>query len=85
MNLTSITSVRQYFIQPVRFGPDTCTTTDGFGGRPWPSHNKLSHEIADSHNGVSVISKIFMILINLLSRKPKINLKKKYKSKKNTK
>lgn len=55
--LTSITSVRVYLIQPRPFWPATCTTTDGFGARPWPSHSRLSHEMADSQMGTSPMSK----------------------------
>lgn len=51
-----MTSVRPYLIHDERYEPEICTTTVGFGGRPWPSHNKLSHEITHSHSGASVIS-----------------------------
>lgn len=53
---TSITSVRPYLIHEDRWAPEICTTTVGLGGRPWPSHNRLSHEMTDSHIGASVMS-----------------------------
>lgn len=56
MILTSMTSVRLYFIQPFLFCAITCITTIGFGARPWPSHNRLSQEMADSHIGISPMS-----------------------------
>lgn len=54
--LTSMTSVRLYFIQPFLFCATTWMTTMGFGARPWPSHNRLSQEIADSQIGISPMS-----------------------------
>lgn len=51
-----MTSVRPYRIHDNRFGSDICTMTVGFGGRPWPSQSKLSHEITTSQIGTSDIS-----------------------------
>uniref|UniRef100_A0A182Q124 Uncharacterized protein n=1 Tax=Anopheles farauti TaxID=69004 RepID=A0A182Q124_9DIPT len=52
--LRSITSVRPYLIHPdARLFDVTCTTTDGLGGLPFPSHSKLSHEMTDSQMGIS--------------------------------
>uniref|UniRef100_A0A182TIX7 Uncharacterized protein n=1 Tax=Anopheles melas TaxID=34690 RepID=A0A182TIX7_9DIPT len=54
LELRSITSVRPYLIQPDdRLLDVTCTTTDGFGGLPLPSHSRLSHEMTDSQMGIS--------------------------------